>query len=633
MTKNTFLEYIENSDIGLYIHDKILKHCNSNRKMVLEHINDFGFHFVNEVNEAYLNFKSVRINGVGPSVIDFDVLLEVDLDCVGVCGKRHDHEDCSARVWFKVSCTSDLKKKFKDFVINSIAEYDGNKTKLDSPLTGDFIPFMDKSNFDSYANDILEKFYPEALATPMPIDVDLLANRMGLTIVPVKITDDSSIFGQFFFADSDTDIFDSDNNKRSIKVNANTILIDDQVNFLYSFGSRNMTVVHECVHSYFHYKAFLFSQILDGSLKNIRCKTHGGIDANTTSTLARIEMQANALAPYILMPVEMFQKMAFQLIEDYGRLFGGNVIDLLPYVIDELSSIFKVTRYAARKRLIDIGIIEAIGVLNWVDGSYIRPYAFNKDSLKANETFTISVNDLSLELLLKQELISYLNTCGFLFVENHLILNDARYVFKNNKGVLLLTDYARLHIDECAVKFAVRYKNDSLPLDLDMMCYLCRDRSKLVEYDLTLQKNTALIMTEEGQKKHKLHEKNVNSVISKISGVQFGEALTILMEFLDIDEQSLSEDADVSIKTISRYRSDYDKEKDKRTVVAIIRGLNVPPKIAWILLASAGITLVPGNELDDSLSSVLTFFREHPAEKVNEFLTKRTGKPLTRDKL
>ena len=50
-------------------------------------------------------------------------------------------------------------------------------------------------------------------------------------------------------------------------------------------------------------------------------------------------------------------------------------------------------------------------------------------------------------------------------------------------------------------------------------------------------------------------------------------------------------------------------------------------------MASAGITLVPGNELDDSLSSVLTFFREHPAEKVNEFLIKRTGKPLTRDKL
>lgn len=633
MAKNTFLEYIENSDIGLNIQKDLLDYCNDHRNMVLKHVSESGFHYINDVNDIYLTYKSVRINGKGPSIIEFDVIVEADLDCVGVCGKRHDHEDCSARIWFKISCTSDLIKKFKDLKIISKNEYEPDKSVFDSPLTGDFIPYMDKSNFDTYANMILEKYYPEALATPLAIDVDLLATRMGLSVIPVKISNDHSLFGQYFFTDCETQIYDQDGNGTTLKVKAKTILIDDEVNFLYSFGSRNMTIVHECVHSYFHYKAFLFSQVLDNELKNIRCKTFGGIDANTTNTLVRIEMQANALAPYILMPKEQFQNTAFQMIDDYGRLYGGNVIDILPFVIDELASIFKVTRYAARKRLIDIGITDAIGVLNWVDCSYIRPYSFKKDSLKINETYTISINDLSLDLVLKKDVFHYLNTCGFIFVENHLVLNDSRYVYTNNKGEIFLTDYGRYHIDECAVKFLVRYKNNTLPIDLDMMCYLCRDTSKLVEYDLVLHQDTQLIMTEEGQKKHKIHEKNVNQAISLISGKQFGEALTILMEFLEIDEASLAEDADVSTKTISRYRTDYDKEKDRKTVVAIIRGLDVPMRIAEVLLVSAGIRFVSGNTLDDTLCTVLTFFRGHSPARVNAFFVSRTGKPLTKDKL
>jgi len=120
MTKNTFLEYIENSDIGLHIQNKLFDYCNDHRKMVLEHVSESDFHYLNEVNDVYITFKSVRINGKGPSIIEFDVIVEADLDCVGVCGKRHDHEECSARIWFKISCISDLMKKFKDFKVVSI---------------------------------------------------------------------------------------------------------------------------------------------------------------------------------------------------------------------------------------------------------------------------------------------------------------------------------------------------------------------------------------------------------------------------------------------------------------------------------------------------------------------------------
>ena len=633
MNKSTFLKYIEEGKIGESIYNSLINYCRKHRKMVLEYINEYGFTYVNDVDDIYPNFKAVWIDEKGVSEINFDVILEVDLDCTGVCGKRHDHEDCSARIWFIVSCTGDLKNKLSDFKIKNIEEYNGDKTKLESPLTGDFVPLMNKDNYDEYANKILEKYYPEALKTPMAIDVDLLAERMGLKVVRAKIDENSLIFGQIYFFEDDVIVFDAAGNSSQVHVDKNTILIDDEANFLYSFGSRNMTVVHECVHFRYHYRAFLFAQMLDEQLKNISCKTFGGIDAKSTATLVRIEKQANALAPYILMPKDQFKQMAYDLIKDYGRIYGGNSLDHLPFVIEELASKFKVTKYAVRKRLIDIGITEAIGVINWVDDTYIRPYSFKKDSLKSNETFTISIADVSSQLLIQSTTLNILNTCGFVYVENHIVLNDVKYVQKNKKGELILTEYARFHLDECAVKFGIKYKNEYLSHGLGMVCYLCRDASKMVEFDISLLKNPNLIQTEEGSKKYRIHNKNIKDIISHISGVQFGEALMYLMEFLEMDESELADDADVSEKTISRYRSDFDKEKDKRTVVAIIRGLNVPYRVSEKLLESAGIVLTNGNELDEALRDVLLYFREASPYVVNEFLTRKTGKPLTKDKI
>lgn len=85
------------------------------------------------------------------------------------------------------------------------------------------------------------------------------------------------------------------------------MLVDDKVAYLRSFGSRNLTIAHECVHSYYHRKTFLFAQMINNDIHYIQCRVTGEMRSNEgISTADWMEIQANALAPYLLMPKESF---------------------------------------------------------------------------------------------------------------------------------------------------------------------------------------------------------------------------------------------------------------------------------------------------------------------------------------
>lgn len=121
----------------------------------------------------------------------------------------------------------------------------------------------------------------------------------------------------------------------------------------------------------------------------------------------------------------------------------------------------------AYERLLDVGIHEAAGVDNWVDGKYSRPFHFAKGSLQKDETFTISTASFSHKLLLSnQELFMDLFEGKYVFVENHVVLNDPIYIKKNHNHDLVLTEYARLNLEKCAVKFKCKAVNQDYGVNL-----------------------------------------------------------------------------------------------------------------------------------------------------------------------
>ena len=57
----------------------------------------------------------------------------------------------------------------------------------------------------------------------------------------------------------------------------------------------------------------------------------------------------------------------------------------------------------------------------------------------------------------EQEFKKLIDSGQFAFVDRHLILNDERYVIRDQAGNAMLSEYARSHVDECGVVFTKGY--------------------------------------------------------------------------------------------------------------------------------------------------------------------------------
>lgn len=74
--------------------------------------------------------------------------------------------------------------------------YDGRNS-----LRQDLIPYISSERYDDEARQFLQDIYPEALDTPMPIDVFDLANRLDLQARPYDFSECNQVLGRTYFID------------------------------------------------------------------------------------------------------------------------------------------------------------------------------------------------------------------------------------------------------------------------------------------------------------------------------------------------------------------------------------------------------------------------------------------------
>ena len=128
-----------------------------------------------------------------------------------------------------------------------------------------------------------------------------------------------------------------------------------------------------------------------------------------------------------------------------------------------------------------MGYTNAKGVFDYVDNKYIKPYLFAKDSLKGGETYTVSFDDLSKSNA--TSLLALMFAGDYRFIENHLIFNDKKYITEEGE----LTDYARVHLDECVVKFKIVGKDkpfENVSSSFVTFCYLYREIREDMTYEI-----------------------------------------------------------------------------------------------------------------------------------------------------
>jgi transcriptional regulator with XRE-family HTH domain/Zn-dependent peptidase ImmA (M78 family) len=631
---NAFLNYLQTDRFYDRIKGSVFSWCINNKEYIVDKSDGSKvISYLKEIEEIDLDFINVWIDSKEFTKIEFDIAIRVDISFTAYSAKYKDTEQYGARLWVSVSCSGTMLKKLDDFYILGVDEY--VKTKPKKPLSGNFVRYMKKIDYDKYADEILSRYYypfhPELKIAPEAVDVEELANRMKLKIINKSISQDKDIFGLVFFDDASVDLFDNESNEYiKYDVSKNTMIIDSEAAYLRSFGSRNLTIAHECVHAYYHRLAFLFAKMINEDLEYIQCDVNGVMKSGEDiSPSDWMEIQANGIAPYIVMPKTPFLNYAKELFE-YYNIHGGLVTYTINQIVDKLAQKFEVTRYAARKRLIDLGFEEAIGSYNWVDEHYVRPYSFKKGSLGLNETYTISYKDIYSKVLSNSKLAMPFLTNQYVFVENHLCVNHPKYIEKNKQGDLILSDYALIHMNECCVKFkynTIHGFNEGS--DFGLFCYLSRDTSKELEYDLEIVNNPAASVND--PERFRVHSDSKNEVLSAIYRKSFSEILKYIMEFLDITRQELEIESGLSERTLRRYLNGENKVPDKRVIVALLRTLNLPTEISQIAYNQAGISFVPGDKEDEALLAVLSGFRGASVSDANRFLTSLGYEPLTKN--
>lgn len=407
---------------------------------------------------ANLDFIKIYIEDLPNDDIAFDVVVVPEVAFSYYDSRCKDWDTDSIRTtWLIVPCKGTVGKEnlvnFK--IVNNIEEHSKHKSK--KPLDGDLVPIISSDQYDAVAEAFLSKYYPEALNQDTPLDTDKLVNNMGLKLIYRRINKEASVFGESFFEDTVAKFYDEANDKViKEKVEANTIVIDKTAHALFSFGSLPITIVHECLHFYLHKKAFSFAKIYNKKLQYISCATSGVmLNLSCDDKSKWMEIEANAIAPHVLMTTNKL----FSLFNDFLALEtreNGEFKVYMPQVIFDIAEKLQVSVYSVKKRLLEIGKNEVAGCLDYVDGHYVPAYGYKKDSLSDNETYTISTKDLIDDLSDDALLLMALSSGRYRFVENHLILNDDKYLTKADNGDFILKDEARFHLDECSIKFKVQ---------------------------------------------------------------------------------------------------------------------------------------------------------------------------------
>lgn len=623
---NLFLEYISEKQ-GDTLHRAVHSFLIRNKYLVE---NKLGSRYrVTFIELEDLDYQSVRFEDKGGDKIEFDILVIPEITAKVVYGKHNDRDvESVTDVWLTITCSGVVSDDLISFKIEGISEY--NKKKREKPLSCDLVPIITRDDYEKYATEILQKFYPAGLEKPCAIDVLTIAKNMGISVVDRSISADGSIFGQVYFKDTKADLYDRrSGTMQMISVPKNTMIIDSDSSSLFSFGCQKLTIAHECVHFYLHKKAFFFARMVNKELSHIQCQREGGLVGKNEGTNNHwMEVQANGIAPYILMPRQMVIKK-YNELENMYLSWGLKPLEYAENLVKAIADFFDVTNYAARKRLLDLGYTLAGGTLNFVDGQYIKPYLYKKGALAKNETYTVSYKDVYDKIFTAPTMGAYIYQGNFVFVENHLCIESPKFVRQTKEGDHELTDYAREHLDECCVKFKCTSRSSVIRDSLATACYLCRQFDEDLYYDLEIaDSNGPLYNSPDLPFAFKEHRERILQIKKDIMGKSFTEILNYFVDNLHKDNKELAYELGLDERSIRRYLSGESKRPDKRSVIAICMALKLPPEITDIVLKQAHVSLVEGDNEDDALMGVIMTHRGKSIKKINAYLERLGVEPL-----
>ena len=431
-----------------------------------------------------------------------------------------------------------------------------SRNRLDEYL----VPVMSKRDFDKYAYNLLEKYYPEALEEDMKIDPEKLVKRMGFNLRFEVLSDDGSVSGTTVFRDKWVLTY---RGKKVVKkhIPHNTVIFSKNFD-----DEKRSIILHECVHilshNLFYELQYYYRELVNrysgernvNFIKNPDCEG-----------LKWAETQANAIPPHIA----MYYERVVELIESFRDKQDRSVYKTdhagIRSLIDDIRLTYGVSRSSAKKRVIELGYKQARGVYEWGYMEYAEDFDVPED-FPDDYTYTLSLYDMSKILGKSLQFDKLVFSGAFIYADGHLVLNLPKYVVKRGDNYYL-TEYAKANMAECCIPFKRIYSDRSYSytvgeLNKDETGYFC-------QYELEAETKKNLDKTREMWLlgKHYLDNDGRN--------MSAGETVRYHMKRLNITEERLSEVTGLTVRTITALRTKENYCPKIETVLAFMVGVGL----------------------------------------------------------
>ncbi len=556
--------------------------------------------------------------------VDEDSLL---FDAVVSCTLNLEEESyrgpvsCELHQWFLVSCKAVITDGLKSLEITGIQQYTpGMKRETTGQaVSKNIVPIIRKGDLEAEATAFLEKFYPQALETPMPVPIREIAEEMGLNVVEGhRITDDFSVFGEIYFTSGKAQVYDLFQcTTQELEVKRGTILID-----AYTFWERNLgcvknTIAHEVYHWYKHRMYAAIRYILYGKdYVACRCPSnmvYPGKDNEWTDE-QRMEWQANSMAPRILMPLHTFRMKVDELYKQYDFANSPLKIAVLTCIADDLAKFYGVSRQSALIRMMETGYKEAASVYNYDSASPFHNY--------------ISQDDAFYAYCADSEFRELIDSGLFRYVNGYFVIDDEQFVSKDESGTYSLTDYAWSHLSECTLQFSWQTVRPS-PTERrfpDVILHRANADHKVSKYDAG-QNSDIIRMSQE--LRHKREEFERQTAVRQIFTPKktCWEVIFEILQTRGISKSHFCSVTGLGEEVYRKAEKNIDTRPNMRTIIAIARGLDLDIGTTEKLMQLAGHAFDESDE-HQALRFCVTGFPGGTIEEANEFLESYDFKPL-----
>ena len=578
----TFEKYLEDkyyNDIHRAITDLILKRGRNN-----------GFYSYIVLDPSYfqvddIHVKKVSFHSTDGNRIIFNAAVEADVILKGL-GKR-DYEADMNNPWYSVSFTGYLGDGLNMVTITGVDEYSADKFDKNTTLSKYLVPYLYTEDLEKEAEKFLSKYCRQALKEPMPIPLNELMFNMGLELFEAPLPD--NIFGKTYFAEATVDVFNEEYDVVSQTIDPGTILLNPNIFFMRNIGSRNNTIVHECVHWDRHDKFFELQKLLNSDLRSLTCEVTermGQKETGVEGALQWIEWQANALTPRILLPAYTTRQ---KLNEIMLRLHIENPerteSDIMEEAIQEMAEFFAVSKFAAKLRAIELGFTQAKGVWNYVNGKYLPSFSFKATALNKDESYIIDVRNACLVSCIDEDAKVALSKGDFIYIDSMFCINNEKYVIETENSGCTLSSYARQNVDECCLKFKQKFKVKSTNGDaFYTQCSLCKDVDAAAYCECKFiddEDNQYVEQRASELKKLRVEGGRIMDIYRSLP-MSFAGTLDVHMKRLEKEDGKKMTNLELALRTglSDRYIQDLRKEEKNinfGTVCAICIGLHLHP--------------------------------------------------------